>query len=194
MKREIMSNTCNWKQSVFFPNYYEVADNGMVKNKKTGRILKPATDKYGYFYYVLCVKGERKTVKAHRLVALTFIPNPLDKPTVNHKNGVRTDNRVKNLEWATYKEQSNDPLTYHNLYNASLKRDFKAMGALRDFGRIQVDVFKNGEYVGRYNSLKSASETLKVNYSRISECINNHRKSAGGYTFTKADSGNKNQI
>jgi hypothetical protein len=187
MKKEIMSNTCNWKQSAFFPNHYDVADNGMVKSKKTGKILKSAPDKYGYLYYVLCVKGERKTVKAHRLVALTFIPNPQNKPTVNHKNGIKTDNRVKNLEWATHKEQANDPLTIMHKQKVYAKTDYKAMGAIRNYGRIKVDVYKDNDYIGRYPSLKAASSALKINYSKISECINNHRKNTGGYFFKKVD-------
>jgi hypothetical protein len=195
MKKEIMNNICEWKKSVFFPNNYDVSDSGLVRNKKTNKILKPATDKYGYLYYVLCVNGERRTVKAHRLVALTFISNTENKPTVNHKNGVRTDNRVQNLEWATHKEQANDPLTYQHKCQVALKRDYRAMGMIRDFGRIKVDVYKGEKHIGRYNSLKAAAETLGISYSKASECLNKRRKNAGGYIFIRVpDSGNENEI
>lgn len=60
----------------------------------------------GNGYYTVSIKGE--SVCIHKMVAEAFIPNPENKPTVNHKNHIRTDNRVENLEWATYPEQCDD--------------------------------------------------------------------------------------
>ena len=61
---------------------------------KSGVELKPTLDKYGYCKYGLQVRGEQLTVRGHRVVAQTFIPNPENKPQVNHINGIKTDNRV----------------------------------------------------------------------------------------------------
>lgn len=178
-----MKNICNWKNSPIFPKNYEVSDNGQVRNIITGKVLKPATDKYGYLYYVLCVDGNRRTVKAHRLVARAFIPNPEKKPTVNHKNAVRSDNRVCNLEWATHKEQTNDPTTYKHVCDALRKRDNRAFGELRNFGRIKTAVYKNGKFVRAFKSQKEAAEYTKVNYGKVSECVLGKKKSCKGFVF-----------
>lgn len=190
-------NICEWRKSAIFPEYYSVSDNGDVRSERNKKILRPATDKYGYHYFVLCVNRDRKTIKAHRLVALTFIPNPKNKPTINHKNGIRTDNRVENLEWATNKEQSNDPLTRKKILNNVAKRDFKAMGALRDYGRKSVKVWRISDgktiFVGEFSSQKSASEYTSVSPSKVSQCVTGYKKSCKGYVFRGVPySGDKN--
>ncbi|MHA2068644.1 MAG: HNH endonuclease [Candidatus Thorarchaeota archaeon] len=62
--------------------------------------MKPALDGFGYLRTVV----DGKTIKIHRLVAQTWINNPLNKPQINHINNDRTDNRIENLEWVTHKE------------------------------------------------------------------------------------------
>src|SRR5271170_2427029 len=72
-----------------------------------GRFLKLGLVSTGYHGVAIRKEGEReKTVLVHRLIAQTFIPNPLQKREVNHKSGVKTDNRVENLEWCTRTENS----------------------------------------------------------------------------------------
>lgn len=66
--------------------------------------LKQTPDKDGYMQVGLCKDGKNKTLKVHRLVAQTFVPNPENKPEVNHENGRKSDNRAANLIWATKKE------------------------------------------------------------------------------------------
>lgn len=171
----MLDNTCKWEKSPIFSNEYLISDCGDVYSLVSKKKLKPGMDKSGYYYYVLCVKGNRKTMKAHRLVALAFIPNMNNKPTVNHKNGVRTDNRVENLEWATRKEQSNDPITRPHLLAALAKRNYQEMGAKRNFGRKPVVVTKADGTQTRYPSLLVASKGLNVNYGHLSEILNGKR-------------------
>jgi len=177
-------STCEWKPSPIFPNHYMVSSNGDVYSRVRGKVLRPATDKHGYHYYTLCVNGERHCVKAHRLIAMAFIPNTQNKPTVNHINGVKTDNRASNLEWATNKEQTNSAVTLSHMMIVWKNTDYQAMGAKRNFGRRPVTVItKNGD-VHNYPSLKSAADALGVNYSHLSETIHGKRPQRKGFTVT----------
>lgn len=86
---------------------YSINANGEVKNNITNRIKKPTLNKRnGYYYIDLYEANKRKKYPIHRLVAENFIPNPLNKPTVDHKNGDRKNNSIKNLRWATYSENN----------------------------------------------------------------------------------------
>ena len=88
-------------------NNYEVSTTGRVRNPRTGKILKPVKNEYGYFRVGLWKDGIVKRHLVHRLVAMAFIPNPQGLPIVNHKNEVKTDNRVENLEWCDDKYSIN---------------------------------------------------------------------------------------
>lgn len=84
-------------------DFYYIDSEGMIygKSRILSRIIHPIA---GYYSVTMYLNGVRKTVYIHRLVAQLFIPNPENKREVNHINGIKTDNRVENLEWVTPKE------------------------------------------------------------------------------------------
>jgi len=94
-----------WKQIRNYPDY-RIDENGNIisykRNKETP--LHPILTKYGYYEVDLYLKGKRRRFKVHRLVAETFIPNINNLPQINHKNGNKLDNTVKNIEWCTCKD------------------------------------------------------------------------------------------
>jgi len=109
-----------WEWVVGYEGLYKVSSDGDVVsvarivfdssgNKlytKSEKYLKPFLTKQGYLRVILCKDAITKKYPVHRLVALAFIENPDRKRTVNHKNGIKTDNRLSNLEWMTHKENT----------------------------------------------------------------------------------------
>lgn len=90
-----------------YPGYY-ITNDGQVysRHNRNHRIRKmtPPKTHVGYYQVGLYDGNKRRFIGVHRLVAEAFIPNPDNKQCINHKNGIRTDNRVENLEWVTYSE------------------------------------------------------------------------------------------
>ena len=117
MENKNNSNNEIWKDITGFEGLYQVSNLGRVKslprkNHPNETIRKIATDKKGYSRVNLIKDGKNHTKKVHRLVAEAFIPNPENKPSVDHINCNKSDNRVSNLRWYTYSEQVNDnPIT-----------------------------------------------------------------------------------
>lgn len=114
----------NWKQIDGYKPIYEVSnlgrirslaratnDNGGLFHRKE-RLLKYGKSKLGYLLVFLYSKdGKKKTIPVHQIVAKAFIPNPENKPEVDHKDGDKTNNAVANLRWATHKENCANPIT-----------------------------------------------------------------------------------
>lgn len=95
-----------WKDISGYEGIYQVSSNGNVRSLKYGkeRILKPFSNGTGYLSVDLCCECIEDYRRIHRLVAEAFIPNPNNLPFINHKDGIKTNNVVSNLEWCTPSE------------------------------------------------------------------------------------------
>ena len=107
-----------WKDVQGYEGMYRISSCGNLMTVKNGKekIVRLIMDNKGYYRYSFYKDSKARTVKIHRLVAQTFIPNPENKPQVNHINGIKTDNRVENLEWMTNIENM-----YHSKVNGLRK-------------------------------------------------------------------------
>ena len=90
-----------WYDVLGYEGLYEITETGKVRNCKTGTQLSGNINSHGYVVVSLTKNGKKKDCKLHRLLAITFIPNPYDYDCVNHKDGDKLNNSIDNLEWCT---------------------------------------------------------------------------------------------
>lgn len=105
-----------WKQIKGYEIIYKISNNGTVERVGgsvtrlnhflyvPAKVMLPKDNGKGYLRIKLTKNGKEKRVMLHRLIAESFIPNPENKPQVNHINGIKTDNKIENLEWVTHLE------------------------------------------------------------------------------------------
>ena len=146
--------------------YGRVKSLGNKSNHKESIFLKQTKDKDGYLRVILQKNKKRKICTVHRLVAETFIPNPENKPQVNHKDENKQNNNVSNLEWSNAKENIR--------YSQSKKVNQFSM---------------NGEFIKTWSCITEASDKLNIAFTNISACCRNYGrvKSAGGYRWKFED-------
>ncbi len=83
---------------------YEISKEGIIKTIKTGKIKSQYIGSTGYYMVTLAINKKQKPQRVHRLIAQTYIPNPLGDPTINHIDGNKINNDISNLEWCTHLE------------------------------------------------------------------------------------------
>ncbi len=174
----------------WFENRYIVTSLGRVISMNYwdrwyGKELKWNLE-WAWYYFVLL---GWKRYKIHRLVTMAFIPNPLRKPQVNHKNGIKTDNRLENLEWVTHSENAQhahdiwlNPVTENNSY----KKNHPDKGKFYWDSRCAkiVEVYSlQGDWICEFTSCREAAEHLGASRSWISQCCSWKVKSAKWYVF-----------
>ncbi len=185
--------TEEWRPIEEYPNYYEVSNLGNVRSvnrfvyNKTqkGRLMNRHKINSGYFIVCLSKDNKVKGRTIHRLVAKAFCGKPEGKDFVNHKNGIKTDNRAENLEWCTKSENA-----IHAFKTGLKKVSPKSIEATikRNQTTHCVKVRQltlDGQIVAEYKSIKEAAELTSCNYSNIGLCANNHprHKTCGGYKW-----------
>lgn len=163
-----------WKDIPGYENIYQASNFGRIRSKegKTTftkrhgirrwhqRILKPKVDKQGYKRVELWKNGEHKTITVHRLVAITFLDNPNNKPLINHKDCNPSNNYIGNIEWSTYRE--NLLHAYENKLNQE------------PIGTILIDK-KTGEKLS-FISMSEASRFLNRSNGYISGVLSRGKK------------------
>ena len=144
---------------------YAISKTGKVMKLSNHKILKPSKKKNGYLQINLFTNDRRRKKEyIHRLVAITYIPNPNKFPEVNHIDRVRSNNKVENLEWVTRTE---------NIEKSSIKKKIK--------------VFKNGKFLKEYDSIQDACKELNLTDSNVSACLHSgNQHTHKGYYFNFA--------
>ena len=163
-----------WADVVGYEGLYLVSESGEIKGVKSNKILKTYPTYNGYPRVKLYKNARGKTLMVHRIVAETFLPNPNKKPQVNHINGIKTDNNVLNLEWATQTE---------NLKHAVKNNLLDPSKAWKSHQRKVIQKSLDGNVLKVWNSITEAAKCLNVQISNIHHCCTNKIKSTGGYIW-----------
>lgn len=155
---------------------YAITEDGRIFSKKNSKFLKPRNIQ-GYYYTTLCIGWLCKQFRIHRLVALTYIENTDKKPEVNHKNWLRADNRVENLEWCTRSE--NQIHAYSNWLQKTTDKQrnwASKLWKMKWLPILQIDKLNN--IVAKHTSISSASRLTSIGRKSISNCLCGLSKSA----------------
>lgn len=163
-----------WKKFIYEGQEtdYSVSTEGEVRKDTTNYILSQSSQQ-DYKFVGLIINGKQKRMRVHRMVALTFIDNPDNKPYVNHINGNRSDNNVENLEWVTPSEN-----TQHAVDTGLFKSG-------RTRAVIQYNL--NGEQMATFESASEAARQTGGSQSKITMCCRRQRDSANDYQWRYYD-------
>lgn len=166
-----------WKPVPGYEELYLISNTGRLKSldritnyrlpgftvHKKGRILKPNLKNTGYYEYALSKNKQIKWVRAHRLVALAFIPNPNNYNVINHINEDKTDNRVENLEWCSSKYNIE---CYHK--NRTLIYQYNKTGIL----------------MKKWNSIVEAASSVQGDKTGVQHCCRGELKTYKNYIWS----------
>lgn len=161
---------------------FSISNYGNVKNNKTGKILQQQVNRRGYCVVRVSVRKSKtccikETFRIHRLVAQYFIPNPEDKPQVNHIDGDKLNNNVSNLEWVTNKENAKHAIEnglWENVFKASQQSNEKRKR------KIMAKNIETGE-ISYFDSIAEAERAFNTRH--ITDVLKGKRSHTKGYNF-----------
>ena len=171
-----------WKDISGYEGRYKVSNLGNVKSLKYFHHNKEALlvggIKHGYRQVILAKEYKVKYKSVHRLVAEAFIPNPCNKPQINHIDGNKLNNNVSNLEWCTQKENQ------EHAYRIGLQKSISTKKNKYSKKIKQYDLYNN--YLEKYDAIHEAARINNLNPGDISKCCQMKRKQVGGYIWRYA--------
>lgn len=183
-----------WKDIKGFEGIYQVSNlgnirsldrktNTAIKNQnyvvKKGKMIKPHVA-MGYYALSLSKGNKIITQRVHKLVAQTFIPNPENKPCVNHKDGNKLNNRIDNLEWCSHKENAQHA---HRTGLYSREQELKQAKLMNNARKRPIQQILNGKVIATYESLIEAERKTGINNDNIWHALNGYCKKAKGYEW-----------
>lgn len=165
-----------WKDIQGYKGLYQVSNLGLIKSlKKTvshwrggtsvlkEKTIKPYKLKTGYLIVQLYKNGNDKRFLVHRIVAKEFIPNPKNKEQVNHLNGVKTDNRLENLEWCSRSE---------NIKHADENNLRVLKGTNNSQSKLTEEQVLKIRSIGKSKTLQEIADLYGVKFQCISKILN----------------------
>ena len=163
-----------WKKCIYegIETDYSVSTEGEVRKDTTNYILSQSSQQ-DYKFVTLLINGQQKRMRVHRMVAMTFIENPDNKPYVNHINGIRYDNNVENLEWVTQSENIQHAVRTGLMQNGRKK------------AVIQYNL--NGDRMATFESASEAARQTGGSQSKITMCCKRQRETANDYQWRYYD-------
>lgn len=153
-----------WRIIEEFPNY-QINENGDIKSFRNNKVITNKLNHGGYHYVGLWYEGKLHSRLVHRLVAQTFIPNPDNKPQVNHVDSNKINNHVSNLEWCTQKEN----MKHRTEHEVNTKR-------VR-----QYDL--EGNFIEEFKSLTIAASFIGSSKGTLSNACLGRKKTCKGYIW-----------
>lgn len=157
-----------------YEGLYYVTDTGKIYGEKSQKWLKPSLTDRGYCRVKLYKNAVGNSIFIHRLVAETFIPNPDNKPQINHKDGNKTNNSIDNLEWVTQME--NNIHAIRTGLNSTKNAVRSNMKKVRQYSR-------EGEFIKEWDSMSEAGRRLNIPVANITHCCKGRIRHAGGYVW-----------
>ena len=184
-----------WKDIDGYEGLYMVSSYGRIKSiprKGTkGCIIRPSFSGSGYLQTHLCKNKISRTFQVHRLVAVHFISNPKCLPEVNHKDEVKTNNCVWNLEFCTraynenYGTKIERSVKHHNYKESSIKsalhHNYKEVG--RKLSKPVLQMAEDWNVIKKWESLQEVSRTLNYSCGNISMVCNGKKEKAYGFRW-----------